>query len=82
MLWSIACYIVIAVGTAIYTRQTLGATYIVWPDWCFFLAFFSGVLWLIIAGVSLAGDSSSSLVRANAINASCHWQRGLKTIHQ
>ena len=60
MAWSSACYTVIAVGTAIYTRQHLGATYVCWPDWCFFLGFFSGVFWLIAAAVALAGDTCPS----------------------
>ncbi|KAK9808135.1 hypothetical protein WJX73_000430 [Symbiochloris irregularis] len=51
--WSIACYIVLAVGVAKETRQELdGASFVSWPDWCFFLAFFSGVFWLIIAGLA------------------------------
>lgn len=55
MLWSIACYIVIAVGTAIYTRRNLDATYVGWPDWCFYLAFFSGVFMWIAAFVAMSG---------------------------
>lgn len=55
MAWACACYIIVSVGTAIYTRRTLQATYVCWPDWCFWLAFFSGVFWIIAGLVALSG---------------------------
>lgn len=56
MAWACACYIIVSVGTAIYTRRTLQATYVCWPDWCFWLAFFSGVFWIIAGLVALSGE--------------------------
>ena len=69
--WSCACYIVIAVGTAIYTRRTLGATYVCWPDWCFWLGLFSGVFWLITAALAWSGAQSAQVGALAARKMGC-----------
>ena len=55
----IATYIVLAVGTSIYTRRNLGnRVYIGWPSWCFYVGCAAGLFWLITSLLALTGAAA------------------------